>query len=153
MKQLYIQIEAQNRKGINDAYSGINQSTKSNITKFANPQITPPSEGQGGGFKFSKGPPGRARSPGVGDGLFPDHPPDDKKTVVPVILNVRLSRIEVSFQDPNALYDKPQIPGTRDGVTGSTSLKHTYIRQLTEIPLNTEYQTFNTKLFQIFIHN
>jgi len=24
-----------------------------------------------------KGPPGRQRSPGVGDGLFPDHPPDD----------------------------------------------------------------------------
>lgn len=28
--------------------------------------------------RFCKGPPGRSRSPGVGDGLFPEHPPDNE---------------------------------------------------------------------------
>jgi hypothetical protein len=32
----------------------------------------------GAGGKLCNGPPGRARSPGLGDGLFPEHPPDVK---------------------------------------------------------------------------
>jgi hypothetical protein len=120
MKQLYIQTAAQNRKSIKDAFSGNYKPIFYRESTQAAAPITPPKEGQGGGFKFSKGPPGRSRSPGVGDGLFPDHPPDRYTPD-------RWGEEGKEEKEPNIINFK--------------SCK------MAEIHLNTEVQTFNTKLF------
>lgn len=118
MKQIDIQIPVQNRNQqcIGDASAldfQLFSSTKSNglhrsITTFANE----PKKFRGSNIflnqNFGKAPPGQSRSPGVGSGLFPDHPPDAKKGV---ILN--------SFQDLQTREDIPPIPVNRDGLTNS----------------------------------
>ena len=85
MKQIYLNNTAQNSnpKGIEDAFKSDYLLFKREQSPKAIPQITPPLEVRGVGFgigvKLPKGPPGRSRSPGVGSGLFPDHPPDGEE--------------------------------------------------------------------------
>ena len=77
MKQIYIQttVKSQNRQVIIDTLAG-----NCIFIHKLNPILAlvsgHPSVGGSGG-RFCKGPPGQSRSPGVGSGLFPDHPPDE----------------------------------------------------------------------------
>lgn len=76
---------------------------------------------QGAGGKLCKGPPGQARSPEVGDGLFPDHPSDEGTNPVRfwIPIDIGTNRIEPSHEQ---------------------AMK---IRQTTELNIKTEVQLFN----------
>lgn len=141
MKQIYMQntVPNQIRLSIKDACGGINQLTNRALSRYAILQSplrgrgrgeasNHPSHGwllslskQGAGGKLCKGPPGRSRSPGVGDGLFPDHPPDISPDRV---LN-------------------PVRAGAKTDLFPVPCEQTLNVRQLTEIILNTEKHSFN----------
>jgi len=103
MKQIYIQNTVQNPKGIVDAFSGSFQISSRLKPLGINAQNhSSKRRGVGEALKFGgsniflnqnfgKAPPGRSRSPGVGDGLFPDHPPDGEAEVNHPIVKRSLS--------------------------------------------------------------
>ena len=91
MKQIYIQNTVQNPKGIVDAsYGSFQMNSRLKPLGINAQNHLSKRRGRGEALKFGgsniflnqnfgKAPPGRSRSPGVGDGLFPDHPPDGEK--------------------------------------------------------------------------
>ena len=103
MKQIYIQNTVQNPKGIVDAFSGSFQISSRLKPLGINAQNhSSKRRGVGEALKFGgsniflnqnfgKAPPGRSRSPGVGDGLFPDHPPAGEAEVNHPIVKRSLS--------------------------------------------------------------
>lgn len=112
MKKFYLQntVSKQNPEVSTDTCSG----------SFQTYRWVPPKSDLPNNFLIQnkgKGPPGRQRSPGVGNGLFPDHPPDD------IFIPGRV-------QNP-----------VRDGTSHKQPLK---IRQLAELYINTEYKYFIT---------
>ena len=137
MKQIYIQNTVQNPKGIVDAFSGSFQISSRLKPLGINAQNhSSKRRGVGEALKFGgsniflnqnfgKAPPGRSRSPGVGDGLFPDHPPDAKKEVMP---NLFRHLIEQN--------DRPPIPINREELTNS----------IFENTIHTEQRFYNTQI-------
>ena len=146
MKQDYIEKQAKNqiKQNIFDSLTGSNQKASplplhkrgdwalqesSNLRYCHLPQRRPvptPSEGgKGGGF--CKGPPGRSRSPGIVNHLFPEHPPD------------------------HCPANETHLKTNLKSIIASSLT----VRQRAEIHLNTEYQKFNKtqflKLFNFFI--
>lgn len=84
MKQIYIQNTVQNPKEIVDVLLvNFQTNQKLKVSQTVVPNLTkPPYRPDNNEWtveKICKGPPGRSRSPGVGHGLFPDHPPDGEE--------------------------------------------------------------------------
>ena len=89
--------------------------------------------GAGGeGSALCKGPPGPTRSPGTGNDLFPEHPPDAKAEVMPNFLPARL---QAGFRQLIKPTGKPSIPVGAE-TTHEQTLK---TRRLAKITLNTRY--------------
>ena len=120
MKQHYIENQArnQNQQSILDALSGQIKTSKWKRSDNAIPQSPLPAMTAGrfrrGGRAPCKGPPGRSRSPGTTDHLFPEHPPD------------------------HCPANENQLKTNLKPITNSIT-----VRQCAEIHLNTEYQIFN----------
>lgn len=122
MKQDYIENQAknQNQQSIKNALTGSFQTIlKLNVIGPA-VQNHPSMGGIGG--RFCKGPPGRSRSPGIADHLFPEHPPDHCPA--------------------NETHLKTNMKPILNSIT---------VRQCAEIHLNTEYQiVIKTQFLQPF---
>jgi hypothetical protein len=123
MKQNYIEVQVKNQiqKSIQDAFSGSNQ-------KILNGKVIRPAvpnhpfrqlAEKVGSLAFCKGPPGRSRSPGIENHLFPEHPPDHytanekhlKTNLKPIIsspLTVR-KRAEIHLNTESQIVIKIQI--------------------------------------------
>lgn len=121
MKQLYIKTATQSlvrtKKDLNSTQP---HKLKLKVIKVAVPNH--PSMGGAGG-RLPKGPPGRSRSPGVGDELFPDHPPDDCST-------------PVRFRKPDRCEEEEEEQNEQKIIIFKTC-------KMEEHNLNTETQIFN----------
>lgn len=155
MKQFYLQNTVSNQIHLSniDAGCGMNQLTNRELSRYAIPQSPLPAlpsgrRLQGGGHSGlnifliqnkGKGPPGYSRSPGVGDGLFPDHPPDGEACPPDDRRNpVRFSkpvRIEPSHEQALKNPSKGRSLSLSKGWSLSLSKG--------ELNINTEIQIFN----------
>lgn len=147
MKQFYLQNTVSNQIHLSniDAGCGMNQLTNRELSRYAIPQ-SPLWDGQGGGHSGfnifliqnkGKGPPGYSRSPGVGDGLFPDHPPDEDTNPVRfwIPIDIGTNRIEPSHEQALKNPSKGRSLSLSKGWSLSLSKG--------ELNIKTEIQIFN----------
>jgi hypothetical protein len=143
MKQIYLQNTVQNPdpKGIRNA---LIESYRPTLTLKPKRSIAPnhPSpleEGQGRGFMLCKGPPGPTHSPGMGNGLFPEHPPDGGTTPV------RFSKPDrCESRERKTLKTRRYTGVTLNTRYALSCLSSEACRRQIRMNLNTEYHYFIT---------
>lgn len=117
MKQDYIENQAkkQIQQSIKDALTGSSQ-TILRLKVIEPPVQNHPSMGGASG-RFCKGPPGRSRSPGEADLLFPEHPPDHftanenqiKTNLKPILNSIKVRSAEIHLNTESQIVIKTQF--------------------------------------------